>query len=331
MSATQSDSAARRGDDLPNPPAVRFVTYNAQNLFENRNLRAQQHYRKVVELIRGLNPDVLAIQELRGQAQIAKNYLRVLAHDSGMKCEIPSGGRGNPATALALGSHGFHSGLLWRAGTDVLPGSFGESGLGRLWHSAAWATFRFGDRLVRHASFHATPFDREVRTRENADLLALLAQGSGGDLPLLIGGDWNAESADLVADETSDAQVLYEPGDPFADVPWQEDMEHQCLFADDPDGTRRHWVDRSAGEVLLQGGLHDVAAVLRAPWQATTGHFAGDGYGAIGIRRRIDAIRVTADVIPALRAYRVIDNDHAKQVSDHLPVIVRYVPADIAA
>jgi hypothetical protein len=325
------DSSARPGDDSPDTPSVRFATFNAHNLFENRNLAAQQHYRMVLELIRGLNPDVLAIQELRGRAQLARNYLRVLAHDSGMKCEIPGDGRGKPVTALALGSHGFHSGLLWRAGTDVLPGSFGESELGHFWHSAGWATFRFGSRLVRHASFHATPFDRELRTHENAELLSLLKQGPGGDLPLLIGADWNAESADLVLDEESGRQVLYEPGDPFAGAQWQEDMEHQCCVADEPDGTQRHWVDRSAGEVLLAGGLHDAAAVLRAPWQATTGHFPGDGYGMIGIRRRIDAIRVTADVAPALRGYRVIDNARAQQVSDHLPVMVRYVPADISA
>jgi endonuclease/exonuclease/phosphatase family metal-dependent hydrolase len=310
---------------------VLFGTYNAQELFRERNLQGQEHYRKVVELIRGLNPHVLAIQEIRGKPQRAMHYLRILAYDSGMKCEIPSSGRGGPVTAIAMGSHGYHTGLLWRPATEVLPGSFGESGPDRLWHSAAWATFRFGDRLVRHATFHATPFDRKVRARDNAELLSLLRQGSDSDLPLLIGGDWNAESADLVTDPASGDRVLYEPGDPFAGVPWQDDMAHQCLFADDPDGTRRHWVDRSAGEVLLQGGLHDAAAVLRAPWQATTGYFGGEGDTAVEIWRRIDGIRVTADVIPALRGHRVIENEHAKQVSDHLPVIVSYVPADIAA
>jgi endonuclease/exonuclease/phosphatase family metal-dependent hydrolase len=329
MAAT--DSAARRGDGPSNPSAVLFGTYNAQELFKERNLQAQDHYRKVVELIRGLNPHVLAIQEIRGKPQRAKHYLRILAYDSGMKCEIPSGGRGGPVTALAMGSHGYHSGLLWRPATEVVPGSFGESGPERLWHSAGWATFRFGGRPVRHATFHATPFDRKVRTRDNAELLSLLRQGSDSDLPLLIGGDWNAESADLVTDPVSGDRVLYEPGDPFADVPWREDMVHHCLFANEPDGTRRHWVDRSAGEVLLQGGLHDAAAVLGAPWQATTAYLAGEGDAAVEVGRRIDAIRVTADVIPALRGHRVIENEHAKQVSDHLPVIVSYVPADIAA
>jgi endonuclease/exonuclease/phosphatase family metal-dependent hydrolase len=312
------------------PEAVRFSSYNTQDLFETRTLRAQAHYRDVVQVILALRPDVLAVQEIRGQPHQARNNLRILAYDSGMKCEVPGLGRDKPVTALATGSHGYHSGLLWRPGTEVIPGSFRDTPE-RLWHSAGWATFRFGGRLVRHASFHATPFDREVRTRENARLLTLLADDPDGQLPLLIGADWNAESADLVPDEASGGQILYEPGDPFADAPWQEDMEHQCCFADEPDGTRRHWVDRSAGEVLLAGGLHDAAAALRAPWQATSGHFPGDGYGAAGIRRRIDAIRVTADVLPALRAYRVIDNDRVKQASDHLPVSVEYVPADIAA
>jgi endonuclease/exonuclease/phosphatase family metal-dependent hydrolase len=47
--------------------------------------------------------------------------------------------------------------------------------------------------------------------------------------------------------------------------------------------------------------------------------------------RRIDAIRVTAGVAPALRGYHVTDSDLARAASDHLPVAVEYRPADIAA
>jgi len=312
------------------PDSVTFTSYNTMDLFESRLPRAQLHYISVVELIRTLRPDVLAVQEIRGRPRQSTIWLRTLAYDTGMKCEIASGRRGEPEVALAIGSHGYHSGLLWQPGTDVVSGSFRETEPGRLYHSAAWLTFRFDGRLVRLASFHATPFDRELRARENSALLSMLTEGPGGDLPLLIGGDWNAESADLVLDESTGKHVLYEPGDPFAGAAWQDDMIHQCYFSEEPDGTR-HWVDRSAGEVLRDGGLHDAAAVLRAPWQATSGHFPGDGYGAVGILRRIDAIRVTEDVVPALRKYRVVDNDKARRASDHLPVTVEFVPADIAA
>jgi endonuclease/exonuclease/phosphatase family metal-dependent hydrolase len=90
-------------------------------------------------------------------------------------------------------------------------------------------------------------------------------------------------------------------------------------------------VDRSAGDVLWAGGLHDVAAVLRAPWQPTAGHHRDDPYGARGVSRRIDAVRVTAEVLPALRAHQVTDTDLTRRASDHLPVSVRYVPAEIVA
>jgi len=312
------------------PDSVAFTSYNTMDLFESRLPRAQMHYIQVIEVIRGLRPDVLAVQEIRGRPQQARLWLRTLAYDTGMKCEVPGGRRGEPEVALAIGAKGYHSGLLWQPGVDVASGSFRETEPGRLCHSAAWATFRFSGRLVRLGSFHATPFDRELRARENSVLLSMLTEGPGGDLPLLIGGDWNAESADLVLDESSGKHVLYEPGDPFAGVAWQDDMIHQCYFSEEPGGTR-HWVDRSAGQVLRDGGLHDAAAVLLAPWQATSGHFPGDGYGAAGIRRRIDAIRVTPDVVPALRNYRVTDNDKARQASDHLPVTVEFAPADIAA
>jgi Endonuclease/Exonuclease/phosphatase family len=312
------------------PDSVQFTSYNTRDLFATSSLRAQQRYLTVVELIRGLRSDVLAVQEIRGQPERARHWLRTLAYDTGMKCEIPAGKRGQAVTALAVGIRGYNSGLLWQPGIEVVSGSFRQTDPERLWHSAGWATFRYGDRLVRQGSFHATPFDKELRTRENADLLSLLAEGPDADLPLLIGADWNGESADLVLDEATGKRVLYEPGDPFAGVPWQEDMIHQCFFSEEADGPR-HWVDRSAGQVLLDGGLYDAAAVLRAPWQATTGHDRGDGYGSAGILRRIDAIRVTEDVVPALRAYRVLDNERARKASDHLPVTVEFVPADITA
>jgi hypothetical protein len=107
-------------------------------------------------------------------------------------------------------------------------------------------------------------------------------------------------------------------------------MVHQCGWDYDERGQRRHWADRSAGDVLWAGGLHDAAAVLRAPWQATAGHHPDDPYGRQGVRRRIDAIRVTGEVRPALRAHWVTDNELTRAVSDHLPVTVAYDPPAIA-
>lgn len=312
------------------PESVLFATYNTLDLFQSGGGAGRQHYQLVTEVIRGLAADVVAVQEIRASTPSqARTRLRRLAGDVGMHCVVPGQRGRRDETALAVGSRGYHCGLMWRPRFEVVPGSFRESGAGRLWHSAGWVALRFGGRLVRHGVFHATPFGRELRARQNEMLASMVSAGPDGGVPLLIGADWNTQSADKVTDPQTGQQQLYEPSDPFAAVPWDEDLIHQCCFTDSPDGIRRHWVDRTAGEVLAAGGLIDAAAALRAPWQATCGYFPGDGYGSRGIRRRIDAIRVTTPVLPALRSHQVYDTPAARLASDHLPVAVEYAPADI--
>jgi len=305
---------------------VRFTSYNTLDLGAPGWPRGREHYRRVAGVITALRPDVLAVQEIRGLTPSrARQLLRQLARDTGLACAVPATDGGEPRVALATGSRGYHCGLLWRPDLPVLPGSFRESGPGTLSHCAGWATFRLGGKLVRHASFHATPFGRELRASQNALLVRLLKSGPDGGLPLLVGADWNGESADLRAAGGPGPAELYEPGDPFAGVRWREDMIHQCAI--EPGGGHR--VDRSAGRVLLDGGFTDAAAALSAPWQATCGHFPGDGYGCLGITRRIDAIRVTGQVLPALRSHHVTDTAQTRRASDHLPVTVEYGPAAI--
>jgi endonuclease/exonuclease/phosphatase family metal-dependent hydrolase len=311
---------------------VLFGTYNVLDLFDADTEVEQDRYRRVCEVIRGLDPDVLAVQEIRArQTENARTRLRQLAADVGMACVVPGQDEAPDRTALAAGARGYHCGLLWRYGIEPVPGSFGEAPSGRLWHGAGWVTLDLGGVQVRHATFHASPFGRRLRADQNELLLAMLRGGPERALPLLIGADWNTESADRVLDEATGDLILYEPADPFADVAWFDGMIHQCQWEYDWRGRRRHWADRRPGDVLFAGGLQDAAAVLRAPWQPTVGHYAEDGYGARGILRRIDAVRVTRQVAPALRAYRVTDTPLARSASDHLPVSVDYVPAQIAA
>jgi len=321
------------------PGSVLFTTYNMLDLFQSGGSEHDQargaprtHYQLVTEVIRGLGTDILAVQEIRAATALqARARLRRLAGDVGMHCVVSGERDGSAQTALAVGTRGYHCGLMWRPGLEVVPGSFRQSGPGRLLHSAGWLTFLFGGRRVRHGVFHATPFDRELRTRQNQMLVAMLSAGPEGSVPLLIGADWNAQSADMVRDPVTGQPRLYEPADPFAAVSWDEDLVHQCCFADGVDGSRRHWVDLAAGQALVAGGLVDAAAALQVPCQPTCGYFPGDGYGSRGILRRIDAIRVTAPVLTALRAHEVTDTAAARLASDHLPVTVEYVPADIAS
>lgn len=308
---------------------VRFASYNMLNLFDADTEKSREHYAMVVDVIRGLRADVLAVQEIRApQAEQARELLRQLAGDTKMNCVVPGKDDSSGTTALAAGARGYHCGLLWRSGLDPVPGSFRESPPGRFWHGAGWLKFDFEGVKVRHATFHATPFGRQMRAEQNELLVAMLV-GGADKTALLIGADWNGESADRVPDEKTGDLRLYEPGDPFAGVPWFDDMLYQCEWEYDDHGQRRHWSDRRPGDVLFAGGLLDAAAVLRAPWQPTTGYWPGDRY--TGIDRRIDQIRVSRRVAPALRSYHVTDTPQARRASDHLPVYVEYAPGDIAS
>jgi endonuclease/exonuclease/phosphatase family metal-dependent hydrolase len=315
--------------------SVLFTTYNVLDLFLTDSAQDAEHYRQVVASIRELGTDVLAVQEIRGSdIETVTARLRQLADDVGMRCLVPppagQGEAGAAKPALAMGSRGFHCGVLWRGAIEPVPGSVRALGRGHFWHSLAVVTLDVGGRRVRHAAFHATPFGRRLRADQNERLVAMLT-GPQASLPVLVGADWNTESADRIFDQDAGRWVLYEPGDPYESVPWLADMIYQCEWDYDDKGRRRHWADRRPGDVLWAGGLHDAAAVLRAPWQPTAGHYPGDRYGVAGISRRIDAIRVTADLLDALRAYDVTDTELTRQASDHLPVTVEYDPQAVSA
>jgi endonuclease/exonuclease/phosphatase family metal-dependent hydrolase len=103
-------------------------------------------------------------------------------------------------------------------------------------------------------------------------------------------------------------------------------MIYQCQWDYDSGGRRRHRADRRPGDVLWAGGLHDAAALAGADWQPTTGHHPDDVYGRNGVRRRIDAVRVTGELAAAIRGHHVLDSEAAREASDHLPVTVEYLP-----
>src|SRR5690242_9968273 len=314
---------------------VRFTTYNLLDLFGAETADARQHYDTIAEAIRSLDADVLAVQEiLAPDAATAAGRLRTLADDVGMLCEVPgaagpsgvsgpsgpSGSSGSEA-AVAFGGHGYHVGLMWREGIEPVPGSLRCYGGRDFWHGLALLTLDVGGPLIRHGSFHASPFGRRLRADQNERLVAAVTRPRG-EPPVLIGADWNTESADRGPDG-----MLYERADPYAGVDWFADLIYQCQWDYDEQGRRRHQADREPGDVLWTGGLHDAAAVTGAAWQPTTGHHPDDVYGAHGVRRRIDAVRVTGALVPALRTHRVIDTAQARSASDHLPVLVEYDPA----
>jgi endonuclease/exonuclease/phosphatase family metal-dependent hydrolase len=308
--------------------SVLFTTYNLLNLFADDSPAGREHYETIVGVIRSLDTDVLAVQEIIApDGPTAARRLRQLADDAGLHCEVPSPHTGHQA-ALAVGGHGYHVGLMWRDGIEPLPGSLRCRGARYFWHGLAVVTLDVGGTLIRHGAFHATPFGRALRADQNERLVAAITRPED-EPPALIGADWNTECADrILSGENWD---LYEPADPYAAVEWFADLIYQCQWDYDEHGRRRHWADRRPGDVLWAGGLHDAAALIRADWHPTTGHHADDVYGAHGVWRRIDGIRVTGPLTGAVCGHEVLGTPQTRSASDHLPVTVEYRPASVLA
>jgi endonuclease/exonuclease/phosphatase family metal-dependent hydrolase len=310
------------------PNSVLFSTYNLFNLFADDSAGAGEHYETIIGVVGSLGTDILAVQEIRApDGPAAAQRLRQLADDAGMRCEVPGPDAGRAvAVALAAGGHGYHVGLMWRDGIEPVPGSLRCRGGRDFWHGLAVVTLDVGGVLIRHAAFHATPFGRALRADQNELVVASITR-AGTEPPALVGADWNTECADRIP--VGDGWDLYEPADPYAGTDWFGDLVYQCQWEYDEQGRRRHWADRRPGDVLWSGGLHDAAAVVRADWQATAGHHPADVYGAHGVRRRIDAVRVTPDMAAALCAHHVLGTAQAREASDHLPVTVEYSPTAV--
>ncbi len=315
---------------MTSPGSVLFTTYNLLDLFADDSAGARRHYEVIAAVIRALDTDVLAVQEiLAPDGPAATRRLRQLADDTGMCCEVPvPGGAGAGEAALAVGGHGYHVGLMWREGIEPVPGSLRCRGGRDFWHGLAMVTLDVGGTLIRHGSFHATPFGRALRADQNERLVAAVTRPRD-EPPALVGADWNTECADRIP--ADGGWELYEPGDPYAGVEWFADLIYQCQWDYDEHGRRRHWADRRPGDVLWAGGLHDAAALMGAAWQPTAGHHPDDVYGAHGVRRRIDAVRTSGSMAAAMRAHQVLDTEQTREASDHLPVTVEYLPTAVPA
>jgi endonuclease/exonuclease/phosphatase family metal-dependent hydrolase len=307
---------------------VFFTSYNLLDLFADDSPAAREHYEMIVGVIRSLDPDVLAVQEiLAPDGPTAAQRLRQLADDAGLRCEVPGPGPGaGRDAALAVGGHGYHVGLMWRDGIEPVPGSLRCHGGRDFWHGLAVVTLDVGGTPIRHGAFHASPFCRALRADQNERLVAAITRPEG-EPPALIGADWNTECADRVP--RAGRWELYEPADPYAGVDWFADLIYQCQWDYDEHGRRKHWADRRPGDVLWAGGLHDVAALTGADWHPTAGHHPDDVYGAHGVRRRIDGVRVTGQLADAMCAHDVLDTAQTRKASDHLPVSVEYLPAAV--
>ncbi|MCK9898412.1 endonuclease/exonuclease/phosphatase family protein [Frankia sp. AgB32] len=192
-----------------------------------------------MEVIRGLDADVLAVQEIIApDVETAAARLRTLADDSGMDCAYEPG-----RAAIAAGRQRFHVGLLWRPGLTVVPGSFRVYGAADFWHAPARIIFEVDGRWVQHASHRGTPFGRHMRADQMERVVAVMTRPENRP-PGLVGADWNCIGADRRTDGA------YYDADPYADSAWYADLIYQTVWGYDEQGRRPRSSASSGAEVI---------------------------------------------------------------------------------
>ncbi|MFY1700164.1 hypothetical protein ACN28G_29630 [Micromonospora sp. WMMA1923] len=307
---------------------MRFATYNLLDWTSYpAGGREAERQRRVVQTIRAIDPDVIAVQEVKGSPGHVGVVVAELAARTGLTATVGSvDGRDVPA--VGVGDNTVHVALLWREGLVPLPETFRTFGPA-VDHRHGWRGVGFGSlvrlafqvqgRPILFASYHAPAFGRHRRI-DQAEMA--LAAVTGPSLAAVVGSDFNSIGAARVGGD-------YYDRDPYTGQPWFPELVHQCREVTHP-GTS-HRADRRPAEVWEAGGLRDVAAVTGGPWKATTGHWPSSPFAVRGVRRRIDTIHATASLLPAVGGFRVVDDEVTRSASDHLPVVVDIDPTALSS
>lgn len=297
---------------------LRFGTYNLHCYGQDNSdpdPRTGQREKRIIQVIRALDTDVLAVQEIVSHTvDGASSRLRELAEAVSMDCVIEHYSRDkNSSVAVAPAATGYCVGLMWRPGIMPIPGGWRAYGAVDFSHALATIVLDIGGPTpVRFAAYHADPFRPHRRFDEAHRVVSVFQDGRPG----LIGADWNNISADRRPSNGS-----YYDDDPCLGQAWHPDLLRHVRWSDDPNGV--YETDRRPAELLRRGGLFDVAAALEADWQATYGYMPGKEQL---LPRRIDAIRVTHRILPQLESHRVVRTPDTLAASDHLPVIIEFKP-----
>ncbi|MBC7299502.1 endonuclease/exonuclease/phosphatase family protein [Nocardia salmonicida] len=279
-----------------------LITVNAWDLYAATGESSEARYRALEEWLARQDADAVGISEIiadgegrEAKAAGAEAGLRRLAKATGMECEIA----GEPI--VATGGIVHHTGLLYRSCPEIRPrpGSIHrlEREMAGMWHCAVSAIFEFNGRPLRVMSLQLSPFDPAWRA---ADALQILRTVNKGDVPAVIGGDFNCVS-------------LTDP-DPYAGVEWHPDHVYQL----DIDGQ----LDRHAAIRLeRQGRMRDCAELAGVELEATTGHAAVDHHPPRRIDRWLATHQLPAAVVAGYRVTPLGDLLHADDyLTDHRPV-----------
>lgn len=290
--------------------SLRVGSYNTLCLEMNSNKPGEAERRdRVVQVIRQADFDVLAVQELASLEALYR-----LAADTGMSCTVGKTGEVTSEIACDPGNNGFGVGVLWRSGIEAVPGTlrrYSTSG-GVYFHGLVKVHLDCGGTLLQAAAGHLTPFGAPQIVTEAKRVVSNLTRPHDRP-PGFVGLDSNGITGDRVR---RDGRWFWHAQDPYRGKPWFADLVYQCKWRyDEETGQRVHWADRDAGDALWSGGLHEAGAVLDAPFSPTVGYWHDDPFG----ERDIDHVRVTRELVPAVRSVRVLRSDLALAASDHLP------------
>ncbi|NGO73197.1 hypothetical protein, partial [Streptomyces boncukensis] len=275
------------------------VTYNLQNLgLPEASPTSPTQYQKVVDVLREVLEDVpdargvvVGVQEIVAPTlRAAGRVIKALARDTGMCCQALPTVDNQAVPAVARGRRGngpagltFFVGLLWAGSMEPIPGTL-RAYHDQMWHGLITAQFDVGlPQPLLVGSWHANPWCPDARLSE-ARRVSVPFTAPG--LPGVLSSDTNM----LAADPARDGSSYYDP-DPSS----YGDLDNpllDCQVRWSDDGVPE--ADRRGAHVLLRRHLHDPAAVLDKPWQATCGH-APDPWGP----RRIDTNRITPTLRPA--------------------------------
>lgn len=205
----------------------------------------------------------------------------------------------------------YHVGLLWNPAVKPVPGGWrAYNGIPDFWHALATLKLDFGGIQIKCGSFHHDPFRPNWRYNEARRVTSAFIGQLG-----VVGMDANGVSADRTR-----SGELYDR-DPYTEQD-HDLLEYQIQWREDPSQPPK--ADRDAAELMRRQGLLDTAPLAEAPWEPTTGHLVGpDGTADPFDPRRIDVIRVTRPLAPAVRSHRTIRTSTSLKASDHLPVLAQ--------
>jgi endonuclease/exonuclease/phosphatase family metal-dependent hydrolase len=282
-----------------------FGTYN---LYEWDNDADGPRSRRgdVIETIRALDVDVLAVQEIGGEpsfsADAKAKALDELAAETGMCCRL-----GDGRQALAVSASRYGNAVLWKPGT-VDPLDLVWPGVGDFQGRVAGVVFAFGGRRVAMCSYHAYPTGPYKRV-DDAHCLAMALTRGLKFTDAIVGGDFNDTSA------SRDPSGRYLDAD-FTRQKWNINFVHEAHVTISDEGEVDMCADRRPDVALKQGGLAEVAELTQTP-QPTSGHWPGSW----ATDRRKDRIYVTGGLGAAVCGLRVVRNERTLRASDHLPVV----------